>query len=193
MNANKASRRRGRRRNVTAATPVRLGAIAMADTVAREKSDAREAFRLLAREVETDHERDVLGKLFGAVQRRLSRDRQRMVDRLFLARSITRRELFVAEAMHALWVRTGLEQRVTAGAESTEDGSRFVVSGGHGAPIYGIEKLTERRLEAVDLWKRIMALCTEAEQQELRRVVLDEPAGSLIVLKAALEKASAWV
>ena len=188
--SDKASSRRGRYATPTTA---RLGAIAMADAVAREKSDAREAFRLLAREVETDHERDVLGKLFGAVQRRLSRDRQRMVDRLFLARSITRRELFVAEALHALWIRTGLEPRVTACAESSDDGSRFVVSGGHGAPIYGIEKLTERRLEAVDLWKRILALCTESEQQELRRIVLDEPAGNLIVLKAALAKASAWV
>lgn len=187
---NRTGRARVRAKTVNAASSVRVGAIAMAEAVAREKGDLREATRLLARECETDGERDLLGKLFEGVQRRLSRDRQRMVDRLFLARSINRAELFTAERLHALWTRTGLEQRVTAGAESTEHGPRFSGAGSSGGNAYGIDRLAEARLEAVDLWKQVLGLCSEAEQQELRRVVLDEPAASLLVLRAALGKVS---
>lgn len=150
-------------RTAVASGTIKLGVIASAEKVITDRDIQRERSR----------------KLMDAVQERLSKDRKSELDRLYLGGKIERRHLFAGEMFVALWDRIGLEPSVIGslcgkGARAT-------------SPVFGIDRLDDKRLDALDRWKRLVNEMQGRAREELLRVcIFDGPAIDIPALRLGL-------
>jgi hypothetical protein len=141
-----------------------LGIIAAADAKVERVDEARERER----------------RMWDAVSRRAARDRATQLDSLFAAGRITVNEHELGQTLQGLWRTIGLQPSMVAQLER---------SGGSGVAGGPIERMSISRLQALGVWRRIMALLSTEQKSELRRVVaMDEPCSDLPALRGAFAR-----